>query len=179
LSRLEGDIHLYGNPHYWLHPENAKKMAQAIAGKLSALDPEHEGEYRKNLKAFVARLDAKVPDWRTQLAPSQGQELIGDHRAWPYLMTFLGLKIEHHLEPKPGIPPTPKQVAFLERYVVEQRIPAIVRAAYFPKQTPDAVARRTGVKVVLLCQNVRELPACTDYITMMDYNVNQLVEALR
>jgi ABC-type Zn uptake system ZnuABC Zn-binding protein ZnuA len=94
-------------------------------------------------------------------------------------MTFLGLKMEHHLEPKPGIPPTPKQLAFLERYIPERRIPAVVRASYFPRQTPESVAKRTGTKIVLLCQNVRELPACGDYIAMMDYNVSQLVDALR
>ena len=94
-------------------------------------------------------------------------------------MTFLGLKMEQHLEPKPGIPPTPKQVAFLERYIPEQRIPAIIRAAYFPQQTPEAVARRTGAKVVSICQSVREQPACSDYIAMLDYNVTQLADALR
>ncbi|MBI3082916.1 MAG: zinc ABC transporter substrate-binding protein [Candidatus Omnitrophica bacterium] len=178
LSRLEGDIHLYGNPHSWLQPENAKTMARAIAEKLSALDPAHAGDYRKSLDAFLARLQEKIPAWRTRLAPYQGRELVGDHRAWPYLMAFLGLTIEQHLEPKPGIPPTPKHVAFLERYIVERRVPAIVRAAYFPTQTPEAVATRTGAKVVLLCQNVRELPACSDYVAMLDYNVSQLTQAL-
>ncbi|MBI1992501.1 MAG: zinc ABC transporter substrate-binding protein, partial [Candidatus Omnitrophica bacterium] len=61
LSRLEGDIHLYGNPHYWLQPENAKTMARAIAEKLSALDPAHAGDYRKSLDAFLARLQEKIP----------------------------------------------------------------------------------------------------------------------
>jgi ABC-type Zn uptake system ZnuABC Zn-binding protein ZnuA len=179
LSRAEGDIHLSGNPHYWLDPENAKKMAQAIAEKLSTLDPEHEGDYQQQLVAFLARVDEHLLIWQDLLAPYRGQELVGDHRAWPYLMTFLGLTIEHHLEPKPGIPPTPKHVAFLERYIVEHHIPAIVRAAYFPKQTPEAVARRTGATIVLLCQNVRELPACSDYVAMVDYNVAQLVEGLQ
>ena len=178
-TRAEGDIHLYGNPHYWLHPANAKIMAQAIAEKLSALDPDHAQDYQQNLRAFLARLDEKIPAWQAALAHHQGQELVGDHRAWPYLMSFLGLKMEQHLEPKPGIPPTPKQVAFLERYIPAQRIPAIVRASYFPQRTPESIARRTGTKIVLLCQNVRELPACGDYIAMMDYNVSQLVDALR
>lgn len=178
-TRAEGDIHLYGNPHYWLDPENAKTMVQAIAEKLSALDPNHAEDYRKNLRAFLSRLDEKIPAWQAALAPYRGQELVGDHRAWPYLMTFLGLKMEHHLEPKPGIPPTPKQIAFLERYIPEHHIPAIVRASYFPQRTPESIAKRTGTKVVLLCQNVREQPACSDYIAMLDYNVTQLADALR
>ncbi|MBI2174587.1 MAG: zinc ABC transporter substrate-binding protein [Candidatus Omnitrophica bacterium] len=178
LSRLQGDIHLYGNPHYWLNPQNAKIMAETIAEKLAALDPDHARDFQQNLQAFLKRLDEKIPTWQAALAPYHGRELIGDHRAWPYLMTFLGLKMEQHLEPKPGIPPTPKQVAFLERYISEQRVAAIVKATYFPPQTPEAIARRTGAKVVSLCQSVREQPACSDYIAMLDYNVAQLSEVL-
>ncbi|MBI2104532.1 MAG: zinc ABC transporter substrate-binding protein [Candidatus Omnitrophica bacterium] len=178
-SRAQGDLHLYGNPHYWHDPENAKRMATAIAEKLSALDPEHAGDYRRNLQAFLARLDQKIPEWQSRLAPYRGRELVGDHRAWPYLMRFLGLQMEQHLEPKPGIPPTPRQIEFLEQYIRERRIPAIVRAGYFPPGAAESLAKRTGAKVVLLCQSVREIPACSDYIAMLDYNVNQLVEALR
>lgn len=179
LSRAEGDIHLYGNPHYWLDPENARKMAQAICDKLCAIDPQHNDAYHRNLREFLTRLDQKIPEWRNRLASSQGRELVGDHRAWPYLMRFLGLKMEHHLEPKPGIPPTPRQIEFLEQYITTEHIPAIVRATYFPQGAAESLAKRTEAKVVLLCQNVREVLACSDYVAMLDYNVNQLVEALR
>src|SRR3990167_8964483 len=37
LSRIEGDIHIYGNPHYWTDPENALIMADNIVSGLSAL----------------------------------------------------------------------------------------------------------------------------------------------
>ena len=178
-TRDQGDIHLYGNPHYWTDPEHAKQMASAIAEKLTVLDPAHEADYRRNLQAFLERLDQNIPEWRSRLAPYQGRELVGDHRAWPYLMRFLGLRMEQHLEPKPGIPPTPQQVQFIERHIKQHKIPAIVQATYFPRQTADAIAKRTGTSVVLLCQNVGELPACGDYISMIDYNVNRLVEALR
>jgi zinc/manganese transport system substrate-binding protein len=113
-TRAQGDSHLYGDPHYWTDPENAKRMATAIAEKLSMLDPAHEADYRRNLQTFLARFDQKIPEWRSQLAPYQGRELVGDHRAWPYLMRFLGLTMERYLEPKPGIPPTPKQLEFLQ-----------------------------------------------------------------
>ncbi|MBI2884625.1 MAG: zinc ABC transporter substrate-binding protein [Candidatus Omnitrophica bacterium] len=178
ISRAEGDIHIYGNPHYWLDPENAKVMAQAIGDKLSAIDPAHEQDYRRNLQDFLTRLDQKISEWKARLAPYQGQELVGYHKEWPYLMRFAGLKMEQYLEPKPGIPPTPKQVQFIEGYMRDHRIPAVVQATYFPRRTSDAVARDTGASVVLLCQNARELPACSDYLSMLEYNVTQLVGAL-
>jgi ABC-type Zn uptake system ZnuABC Zn-binding protein ZnuA len=83
------------------------------------------------------------------------------------------------LEPKPGIPPTPQHVQFIEEYMKRQRITTVIQSTYFPRRTADILAKRTGANVVLLCHNVRELPACGDYIAMMDYNVNQLVNALR
>jgi len=52
LSRSEGDIHLYGNPHYWLDPNNAKTMAESISKKLSEIDPVHASEFEKNLENF-------------------------------------------------------------------------------------------------------------------------------
>ena len=47
-TRAEGDIHLYGNPHYWLDPENGKRMAQAICDKLCLVDPAHEQAYHRD-----------------------------------------------------------------------------------------------------------------------------------
>jgi zinc/manganese transport system substrate-binding protein len=179
LSRLEGDIHLYGNPHYWLNPENVRIMAQAICDKLCAIDPEHQEAYHRNLRDFLTRLDQKIAQWRTTLAPFKGRELVSYHNEWVYLMEFGGLTMQHFLEPKPGIPPTPQQVQFIEQHIREHHVPAIVQATYFPRQTADVVGKRTGAKVVLLCQSVREQPACSDYLALMDYNIQQLAEALR
>lgn len=178
LSRAEGDIHIYGNPHYWLHPENAKKMAQTIADKLSELDPSHQADYRRSLDDFLARLETHMLEWRKALSPYHGKELVAYHNSWPYLMHFAKLKLDHFLEPKPGIPPTPKQIGFVERHVAEERIPAIIQEAYFPKGAPEAVAKRTGAKVVMLCQNVGQIPEASDYIAMMEYNVRRLIAAL-
>src|SRR5499433_3834051 len=38
VTRAMGDVHPYGNPHYWLDPENGRVIARAIAAKLSELD---------------------------------------------------------------------------------------------------------------------------------------------
>ncbi len=178
VSRAEGDIHLYGNPHYWTDPENARIMAQAICDKLCLMDPAHEEAYHQNLKRFLDQLTAKMAQWKEQLAPYRGQELIGYHNEWPYLMRFAGLRMSQFLEPKPGIPPTPKRLEFLQQYIPEHHIRGIVQASYFPPQAAQVLASRTGAKVVLLCQSVREMSACSDYLATVDYNVAQLAAAL-
>ncbi len=178
VSRAEGDIHLFGNPHYWTDPNNGRVMAQAICDKLCALDPAHEAAYRQRLQTWVGRLDQSLSAWQARLQPYRGQELVGYHNEWPYLMRFAGLSMQYFLEPKPGIPPTPKQIEFLQRYVTQKHIRAIAQSSYLAPEAAQVLAKRTGAHVVVLCQNVRELPACSDYISTVEYNVNQLVQAL-
>ncbi|MDO8730307.1 MAG: metal ABC transporter substrate-binding protein [Candidatus Omnitrophota bacterium] len=178
LSRLDGDIHLFGNPHYWTSPENGRIMARAIAGKLSEIDPTHAEEYRKRLADFLTRLDGKIAEWKQLSSSVRGKEVIGYHNEWPYLMEFVGVKLEQFLEPKPGIPPSPKHLGFLENYMKERGIKVIIQPTYFPKSSSEVLARRTGATVVILCQSVKELPEASDYIAFVDYNVRQLVRAL-
>ena len=179
VSRSEGDIHLYGNPHYWTSPENGKVIAQQIADKLSAMQPEAAADFRKNLQAFLDRLNQKESEWRALIAPYKGQEVVGYHNEWPYFMEFLGLEMKEYLEPRPGIPPTPKHVEFIEAYIKSKQIRAIIQPTYFPGRTTDAIAQRTGARGATICQSVQELPACTDYVATLDYNVHQLVAALK
>ena len=173
-----GDIHIYGNPHYWLNPENAKVMAQAIAAKLSEIDPAHAAAYQKRLSDFLSRLDQKMAQWKQAASTIRGKEVIAYHNEWPYLAEFLGIKIEQFLEPKPGIPPGPKQLGFLEEYMKAHGIQVIVQPTYFPRDASEALAQRTGAKVVTLCQNVGELPNAKDYFSFVDYDVQQLVQTL-
>lgn len=178
-SRSEGDIHLYGNPHYWVDPNNGKRMAQTIAEGLCALDAAHCEAFRGNLAAFLQRLDAAIPDWQQRMRPFAGQELVAYHNAWPYLMAFAGLRTSEFLEPKPGIPPTPRHLKEVEQAIQARGIRAIVQPSYAPPQAAAAVARRTGAKVVALAQNVGEVPQATDYISLMDYDVRALEAGLR
>lgn len=179
LSRAEGDIHIYGNPHYWLDPQNAKTMAANICAKLTEIDPQHEQDYVRNLAVFSARLDDNIKHWRERLEPFKGIELVGYHKSWPYLMRFADLRMEQCLEPKPGIPPTPRQRRFLEEYTNGRSIGIIVQETYYPTRASKALAKAIGADVVLLCQNVGEVPEVSDYVALLDYNINQLVEALR
>src|SRR5215207_5702341 len=39
ITRAMGDVHPFGNPHYWLEPGNGRLMAQAIRNKLTELSP--------------------------------------------------------------------------------------------------------------------------------------------
>src|SRR5262244_3372745 len=63
VTRAMGDVHPYGNPHYWTDPNNGRVIARAIAAKLSQVDPSGASVYQKNLAAFEAKLTEKQKEW--------------------------------------------------------------------------------------------------------------------
>lgn len=60
FSRADGDIHPWGNPHYWVDPLNGRIIAKSIADRLIKLYPEHKDKIQGNLKAFEQKLDTKM-----------------------------------------------------------------------------------------------------------------------
>lgn len=56
ISRLGGDVHPYGNPHYLTDPLNAEVVAGTIAAALTAVDPDGADLYAAGREQFVGRL---------------------------------------------------------------------------------------------------------------------------
>ena len=83
------------------------------------------------------------------------------------------------LEPKPGIPPTPKHLEFLKNYVKERLIKAIVMPTYFPQDAAKALSDKIGGKVVTICQNLGELPGTDDIFSFFDRNFKEISDALK
>ncbi len=179
LSRAEGDIHLYGNPHYTMNPDNVAVMAENILEKLKIIDPANAAYYEENEKAFISRLEDKIAEWKKLCEFCKGQEVISYHKDIAYFADFAGLKAEQYIETKPGIPPTPKHLEFLEEYVKAHHIKAIVMPTYYPKDAADKLAARVGAKVVTICQNVGELPGTDNVFSFFDYNFKQISDALK
>ncbi len=179
ISRAEGDIHIFGNPHYWTDPRNGLIIAKEIAAKLILVDPKNQSVYHANLDSFVNKLQERINYWQDALSPYQGKELIGYHNEWIYLIKFAGLKMDKYLEPKAGIPPTAKQITFISDYSKANNIKGIVQATFYPKDAAEEIGSKTGAKVIMLCQNVEELKEVDSYIKMIDYNLSQILGALK
>src|SRR4029453_5657404 len=45
ITRAMGDVHPSGNPHYWLDPDNGRRVAKAIQKKLAAMDAGNSAAY--------------------------------------------------------------------------------------------------------------------------------------
>src|ERR1700726_3933998 len=63
VTRAEGDVHPLGNPHYWLDPDNGRRIAKGIAGKFGDMDPEDAAYFQQRLQDFEQRLAAAEEKW--------------------------------------------------------------------------------------------------------------------
>ncbi len=178
-NRAEGDIHIYGNPHYWLDPLNGKIIARNIADGLERVDPSNKTFYETNLKNFDNQIDAKMKDWQTKMTPFRGTKLIAYHNEWVYFETRFGLKIVDFMEPKPGIPPTPSQLVKVINETKSNNIKVIISSPYFTTSSSDLVSKQTGAKELTLATSVGAFSSVKNYFDLFDYDISQLTAMLK
>lgn len=179
VNRGEGDIHIYGNPHYWLDPLNGKIIARNIANGLERVDPAGRSFYEANLQAFFAKADSKLKEWSAKMLPFKGSKIIAYHNEWVYFETRFGLQVVDFMEPKPGIPPSPSQLVKVIKEVTADKIKVIISSPYFTTSSSDVVSKQTGVKVVTLATSTGAFSSVKNYFDVFDYDVDQLIAVLK
>ena len=179
VTRAMGDVHPQGNPHYWLDPENGKRIAKDIADKLSQQRPNDRAAFEQGLAAFSARVDDGLKRWLAQMAPFKGMKVVTYHRSFPNFAARFGLDIIGYVEPKPGIPPTPQHTLDLINEMKRQNIKLVLIEPYFDSKMPNSIGRATGAEVVVLPPSVGGVKEATDYFKLFDYDINLLVEAIK
>lgn len=177
-DRAQGDIHLYGNPHYWMDPLRGKQIARTICDKLVQLSPENAEYFNANLKRFDEEIDARTAAWEKKLSALKGTSLIAYHNEWPYFEERFGFTITDYLEPKPGIPPTPGQLMKVISEVKSKKIPLIITSPYFTLDAAELVSRQTGAQVAVLATSVGAFEGVESYYDLFDYNADVLLKAL-
>ncbi len=176
--RSEGDIHIYGNPHYWLDPRNGKIIAKNMYEALSAAKPEFEALFRRNLEAFNARIDSAYTVWTQTIAPFKGSKIIAYHNSWPYFEKAFGIEIVDFIEPKPGIPPTPSHLISIIKRMKQENIKAIIISPYYDGKPARSVAKRSNAVVVEFAPSVGAFAEINTYFDLFNYNIKALTRAL-
>ena len=179
VTRAMGDVHPYGNPHFWTDPENGRIIARSIAAKLAELDPSGREAYAANLAAFEGRLTEKEKEWTAKMAPYAGAKIVTFHDSWPNFARRYGLNIVGHIEPKPGIPPSPTHTLEIINLITTDKIPLILVEPYFDLKTPKFIAEKTGAAVLTFYPSVGGVPEIKDYFALFDYDIDAFVSAMK
>jgi zinc/manganese transport system substrate-binding protein len=179
ITRAMGDVHPAGNPHYWLEPNNGRKIAQAIRDKLSELAPANKAYFAQRYADFDRRLSEAEKRWDAAMLPYKGTKIVTYHRSWPNFMEHFGLDVMGYVEPKPGVPPSPTHTLELIAEMKRQGAKIIVVEPYFDLKTAQSIASQVGGTVLVLAPSVGGAKEAADYIQLFDYDVNLLTSNLK
>jgi ABC-type Zn uptake system ZnuABC Zn-binding protein ZnuA len=172
LQTLQNDLdgHLFG-----------AELVKLLGGEtLCKLSQEHKlmGFLQEN-KYQDEPLIKKLGGWMKTMLPLRGTPVVVYHRDWSYLLDLFGLEEAGDVEPKPGIPPSPKHVTKLIAMMRDRHIRIFIAANYFDQQQVKMIADRTGAEAVITPLFVGGAEGTEDYFKLVDHWVNQLVTAGR
>ena len=164
------------DPHFWLDPVRYSAVAQAVADRLTSLDPAHRADYAANAKAFRGRLAALDRDVRTGLAHCASTSVVTSHNAFGYLAQRYGLTQVGITGLSPEAEPEPAKLAEVATYVKAHDVTTIYAETLVSPAIADTVARETGATVARLdpIEGLTDSSAGRDYFEVMRSNLATL-----
>jgi len=218
VSRAQGDIHIYGNPHIWTEPLNAVLIARNILTGLTRVAPADADYFTAREKDFedriyralfgdelvnllggqtLADLDrqgklfdflkarqyqgsallTRLGGWLKQALTFRGTQVACYHKEWDYFSREFQLPCFDYIEPKPGIPPTPRHVQAIITAMREKKIQVLLSTNYYDRNQVLEVARRTGAKAVIVPSNTGGAAGIETYFDLMNLWITELGRA--
>lgn len=218
LSRSEGGLHIYGNPHITTNPLNLKIIAQNIAIGLKKIDPVNSDYYMLNSKIFQDEIDRKtfgdelvnlmggtlltklanngtlidflsskeykgkkmidyLGGWMKEILPLRGKKIVAYHKNWIYFQEIFGFEIIGYVEPKPGIPPSPKHVEELVQEMKRNNVEVLFAANYFDENKVRRICEKVGAIPVIVPMFVDGAPNSENVYKLFDLWISELNKA--
>ena len=179
LDRAEGDVHPAGNPHIQTDPRNIALAADALAKRLGEVDPANSAYYQARYASFAQRWKLAMQHWEKESAPLKGVAVAFQHKGFPYLTNWLGLREVAMLEPKPGVEPSSAHLAEVIAQLQRQPAKMVIRAAYNDGRASAWLAERAKIPAVELPFTVGGSPRAKDLFGLFDDTIERLLGALK
>jgi len=173
------DPHEMRDPHIWLDPENTKLMVRHITEGLIKIDPTHKKEYLRNQAKYIQDLDQTQQRLMVILRPLQNKKIITHRAAWSYFARRFGFIIRGSIVSQLETEPSAKHLSDLIQMIKTDKIRVIVSEPQLDPKLPQALAQETSGRVVVITSIPGTLPGTESYRSMIEYDVDQLVNALK
>ncbi|MDY3118254.1 MAG: metal ABC transporter substrate-binding protein [Peptoniphilus sp.] len=165
------------DPHVWMSPENADKMAANIAEALIAKDPDNAQYYKDNLAKVHEKFEALDESFDKVLSNAKHKDIVVSHEAYGYLAKEFGL----NQIPIEGInsesEPDPKAM----KDIIDQMKAKGITTVFTEPQEDDKIAKtvasEAGAEVKEL--DPMEYESDKNYFERMESNLKTLESALQ
>jgi len=177
LDRAHGDVHAGGNPHIQTDPRNLLKIGEALSARMAEIDPANAAAYQSGYKVFADKLRSAIARWEKEAAPLRGVPILVQHRAFPYLQNWLGLKEIGSLEPKPGVEASSAYLAEILAQQAVQQAKMVIRPAYQYDAPSQWIAERAKIPAVTLPFTIGGTPEAMDLFSLYEDTLRRLLQA--
>jgi len=176
VSRELGDVHPEGNPHFFMDPDNIPIVAKAVTERLSELDPDNQAFYEANNKELYAFWQQNMKVWEEKLKPFKGEKVIEYHKIFDYFLDRFGFTIVGTIEPLPGIPPTTKHIADIEKLIEREQVKYILQDVYNPQDASSYLAKKLNVKLIILPHDVGAVKEADNVFSVFDEIIRRITQ---
>jgi ABC-type Zn uptake system ZnuABC Zn-binding protein ZnuA len=179
--------HAHGefDPHIWHDPNNAVVMVENIRDALIAADPANAAAYTANAEAYIVELLALDAYIREQVAriPAESRVLVTSHETFGYFAAAYGFEMLSVAGVTTNVSdPSASALAALITALRESGVPAVFLENVTNPAVLERIAAEAGVTVAdTLYTDALGQPGTPGetYLSMVRYNVDTIVEALR
>lgn len=178
VNRSMGDLHIYGNPHYWADPLNGIIMAKNIRDTLVANDPTNATSYKKNYHTFTAKIKAMIAKTMVQMKPHKGKKVYSYHQDFSYLARRFGLVVAGTIEEKPGLTPGPAGINKAVEEIKKGNIRVILCSPWTNTAVARQVAQKSGAKLIIMPIQTGSESGSDTWLKMIESNIRLLAENL-
>ena len=181
ITPFSGDVHPEGNPHFHTDPRRLLQVATALRDRLIQLNPSEENSITAQHAQFSQALTDRLSGWEAKAARLKGKSVLTQHATFGYLWDWLSIKSIGDLEPKPGMPPTPKHLERLSAQMSQSAAQAIIIAQHHDKRPAQWLVQQqaTGkTPLVILPATVPEVSS-TVLLTWLDGLVVTLTQEIQ
>ena len=119
------------DPHGWLDPQNARLWVDAIARRLSTLDPENADQYQTNATQAKADLLTLQMALEEQLAEQSAPRFVVFHDAYQYFENRFEVPSEGAISLGDASDPSPARIEALQQHVRENDIQCVFSEPQF------------------------------------------------
>lgn len=175
--------------HIWTSPVNAQKIVEQIAKDLAEADPAHGGEYQKNARNYIERLQELDEEFR-RLTEHAGNKYLAFADRFPlryfveeygldYTAAFAGCSSDTE--------PSAETITYLTDQVRERKLPVVLKIELTSDKVAKAVAEAAGtsghpvrVETFYTCHNVtrKQFEQGETYLSLMEKNISVLRDAI-
>ncbi len=163
-----GDLHRFGNPHYWLDPNNIPIICQTITDAMIAADAEHADAYVNGRDRYLTQFEQTRDRWTQKRPAMETVRFIAYHNSWPYLSKFFGCNAVGFVEEFPGVAPSPSHLAKLIERIRSEQIPAVIYEPFHDERIPKMLVEKTGCRAIEVSESIGGLPGTDTYEDLID-----------